>query len=420
MAFSRHRATALIVSMLAAAVPAAAQNPDPNDKTAVHELRLDTNSGIPHGRIAMVEGEAGPDGVRLVVSKLSILQPAGVALVADDPADDLRLALWKYAEDEHKQEASTKSGGYAAFQFRTEDDLQLRIVSPQGVKRYRLAVWAGDEVELPLPSPFVAQGFEDGNRTPIVMYVVAAGVVLIAIFLGMIAMRKKQALPMLVLLPGMLAIDTTPTPITGTDWLVDAANAALGAGKAAAPGGTGKAIGWVQDALGKGKSGKEALDSYGALSNNDKALDPNYRPSGSPNVPSHCTAPDGKGSEGCNDCFAAAHRKLTAVRTAFEKLRRVGATTRTFAAKSIAFGDSVSGIHGVAGLGWQPERTKIEQSLKNFETAYDAKYTELLGLLEAALRDIGQCELKHFNVPDWYDRYGFMYYTFMSDRYRGQ
>lgn len=216
----------------------------------------------------------------------------------------------------------------------------------------------------------------------------------------------------------MLGADA-PAPASDTGWLVDAAQAAAGAAKAAAPGGTGEAFGWVQDAIGKGKEGADALDAYDALSKSDKALDPNYRPEGSPTVPSHCTAPDGKSGESCNDCYAAAYRKLTAVRTALEKLRRVGTTTRAFAAKSIAFGDSVSGVHGVAGLGWQPERTKIERSLANFEKAYDAKYVELIGLLEVALKDIGQCEAKHFNVDNWYGRYGFIYYTFMADRYRG-
>lgn len=398
-------------------VAARAQNPDPNDKTSVHPLTLEKHAGIGNGRIAMVEGEAGPEGVRLVVNQLSILQPAAVALVPLDAGDDLRLALWKYAEDDVKHEASTRGDGFVSFRFRTEDDLQLRIVSPAGPRRYRLAVWAGDEVEMPLPSPFVPQTASSG--TSLMTYVLVGGVLLIAVFLGVIAFRKKSAMPALFLLPGLLALDPAPSPISGTDWLVDAAQKAAGVAKNTAPGATGKAFGWIEDAIGKGKSGADALKDYDALSNNDKALDPNYRPPGSPSVPSHCTAPDGTGSEGCNDCFAAAHRKLTAVRTALEKLRRVGATTRSFAAKSIAFGDSVSGVHGVAGLGWQPERTKIEQSLKNFEQAYDAKYAELLGLLEAALKDIGQCERKHFNTPDWYDRYGFIYYTFMADRYKG-
>lgn len=217
----------------------------------------------------------------------------------------------------------------------------------------------------------------------------------------------------------ILGIEPGPTPTSDAGWIVDAGKAAVAAGKSA-PGPTGQAFGWVQDAIGKGEAGAGMLDAYGALTKGDQSLDPNYRPDGSPNVPAHCTAPDGTSSEGCNECYASAYRKLTAVRTAFEKLRRVGTTTRAFAAKSIAFGDSVSGVHGVAGLGWQPERTKIEQSMKSFEGAYDAKHTELSGLLEVALKDIGQCEAKHFGVQDWYDRYGFMYYTFMVDRYRGQ
>jgi hypothetical protein len=410
---------ALLLAILLAGLAVQAQNPDPNDKTDVHPLTLEPHSGIANGRIAMVEGEAGPEGVRLVVNKLSLLQPAAVALVAFDNSDDLRLALWKYAEDDQRLEASTRNDGYASFMFRTEDDLQLRIVSPNGPKRYRLAVWAGDEVELPLPSPFVAlSSAAPAGGTPAIMYVLTAGVVAIALLLGVIVLRKKNVTPALLLLPGMLALESAPTPVSGTDWLVDAAQKAAGIGKAAAPGPTGKAFGWFEDAIGKGKAGKDALDSYDALSKGDKALDPNYHPAGSPAVPSHCTAPDGKGGEGCNDCYAAAHRKLNAVRTAFEKLRRVGTTTRAFAAKSIAFGDSVSGVHGVAGLGWQPERAKIEQSMKGFEQAYDAKHAELVGLLEAALREIGQCEARHFNVPDWYDRYGFMYYTFMADRYK--
>lgn len=219
--------------------------------------------------------------------------------------------------------------------------------------------------------------------------------------------------------PPIMAIEPGPASTSDAGWLTDAAKAAVAAG-ASAPGPTGEAFGWVQDAIGKGEAGAGMLDSYNTLTQGDKSLDPNYRPEGSPDIPAHCTAPDGKGSPGCSDCYAAAYRKLTAVRTAFEKLRRVGTTTRAFAQKSIAFGDSVSGIHGAAGIGWQPERTKIENSLKGFEQAYDAKHSELSGLLQAALRDIGQCEARHFGVNDWYDRYGFIYYTFMVDRYRGQ
>ncbi len=182
-----------ILALLVLPIAAAAQQPDPNDKTPVHELTLEKHPEFANGRIAMVEGEAGAEGVRLVISKLSILQPVGVALVALDPNDDLQLSLWKYAEDEVQRQGSTRGDGYVSFQFRTEDDLQIKIVSPDGPKRYRLAVWAGDEVEVPVPSPFVAQAGFTGTGTSPLMYVIAVAVVAIAVFMGVIAMRRKKA-----------------------------------------------------------------------------------------------------------------------------------------------------------------------------------------------------------------------------------
>lgn len=182
-----------ILALLVLPIAAAAQQPDPNDKTPVHELTLEKHPEFANGRIAMVEGEAGAEGVRLVISKLSILQPVGVALVALDPNDDLQLSLWKYAEDEVQRQGSTRGDGYVSFQFRTEDDLQIKIVSPDGPKRYRLAVWAGDEVEVPVPSPFVAQAGFTGTGTSPLMYVIAMAVVAIAVFMGVIAMRRKKA-----------------------------------------------------------------------------------------------------------------------------------------------------------------------------------------------------------------------------------
>ena len=175
-------------------VPLGAQNPDPNDKTKVHELTLEKHVDISNGRIAMIEGDAGPDGIRFVVSKLDILQPVAVTLATvSDPGDDLRLSLWKYAEDEVQRQGSTRGSGVVSFQFRTEDDVQIRVVSPAGPRRYRLAVWAGDPIEIPVPSPFVSQAGFTGSGTSPLMYVIAAAVVAIAIFMGVIAMRRKKA-----------------------------------------------------------------------------------------------------------------------------------------------------------------------------------------------------------------------------------
>lgn len=189
---------AALAVLFATNTPSSADAQNPGDSAKVHELTLEENSDIKNGRIAMVEGETDPTGVRLLVSKLSILQPVAVTLVALDSNDDLQLSLWKYAEDAVAREGSTRGKGYVTFQLRTEDDLQIRVASPRGPSRYRLAVWAGNEVELPVPSPFVSQaGFTGGSgdgagSTPTILYVLTAGVLAIAGLLAVLVMRRKK------------------------------------------------------------------------------------------------------------------------------------------------------------------------------------------------------------------------------------
>ncbi|MCD6660399.1 MAG: hypothetical protein LT105_09570, partial [Lentimicrobium sp.] len=85
--------------------------------------------------------------------------------------------------------------------------------------------------------------------------------------------------------------------------------------------------------------------------------------------------------------------------------------------KSIAFGDDVSGIHGVSGIAWQAQRGKIENSVKELQAAYDSKLAELLAKLQQSLMEMAVCE-EQFGTPDWYDRYGYMYYEFVAEKYK--
>lgn len=188
-----------------AAAPSRADAQGPADSASVHELTLEERPEIRNGRIAMVEGVAGPEGVRLMVGKLSILQPVAVTLVSSQPQDDLRLSLWKYAEPAVAREGSTRGSGLLTFQFRTEDDLQLRIVSPGGPRPYRLAVWAGDEVEPAVASPFVPQSrfrgesagargaAETGGSSQLVLWVLAAGLFAVAGLLLILVLRRGRA-----------------------------------------------------------------------------------------------------------------------------------------------------------------------------------------------------------------------------------
>jgi len=181
--------------------------------------------------------------------------------------------------------------------------------------------------------------------------------------------------------------------------------------KAAAPQ-MAKGLAWGKLGIDAALKASDFANAYKPLSPDDSSLG-NVSPAGMPRIPSKCVE-----GTGCAGCYEKAYGDLNHLRFSFAKLGAVGKWTDNFTKKSIAFGDSVSGIHGVAGIAWQAERSKIEASYRSFGTAYDSKYEELIGDLEGALREISVCEAKHFDSPDWYDRYGFIYYSFMADRYR--
>lgn len=173
-----------------------------------------------------------------------------------------------------------------------------------------------------------------------------------------------------------------------------------------------KAGGWIQQGMGAAGATKDLADAWKPLSDHDKSIGDDVS-RGAPKIPSKCVE-----TAGCSSCFEKAYGDLNHLRFAFAKLGAIGKWTDNFTKKSIAFGDSASGVHGVAGIAWQAERAKIEASYANFGSQYDAKYRELIGDLERTLQDVGRCEAQYFKTDDWYDRYGFIYYSFMADRYR--
>ncbi|HEY5920888.1 MAG TPA: hypothetical protein VIV11_04420 [Kofleriaceae bacterium] len=156
----------------------------------------------------------------------------------------------------------------------------------------------------------------------------------------------------------------------------------------------------------------ELLDSWRALTNVD-ATCMDLGDAGAPSVPTSCAD-----TEQCGQCFTDAQRKLDGMRINLERLRCVYTAAADFTRASIAFGDTTSGIHAVTGLAWQAEKRGIEEAFASLKNTYDTKYGQMLPNLRGALEAIGECEARFFNNRDWYNRFGFIYYTFMSDRYK--
>jgi hypothetical protein len=163
--------------------------------------------------------------------------------------------------------------------------------------------------------------------------------------------------------------------------------------------------------------GSAFWDEFQNLTPEDQGYHPDYSPDGQPQLPVGCDLNTDSAAD-CRDCYTRAQGRLEVVRSSLEALRAIHASTKLYTDRSIAFGDTVSGVHGVSGLSWQYEKRGIIAQFQRFEQKYDSKYAELMRTLRASLDDISTCEARYFDNPDWFSRYGFMYYQFMEARYR--
>jgi hypothetical protein len=139
---------------------------------------------------------------------------------------------------------------------------------------------------------------------------------------------------------------------------------------------------------------------------------PDFSTGGAAMMPSTCN-----GSPGCAECFGSASNELNFIRRQLGRLQCIYNNTKNFKNSAIAFGDNVSGIHGVTGLAWQNARGEIVASYEHFKQTYDRKYTDMMGSLQRALMSIDGCE-RRFGLTDWYQRFGFIYFEFMKDKYK--
>lgn len=119
----------------------------------------------------------------------------------------------------------------------------------------------------------------------------------------------------------------------------------------------------------------------------------------------------------CSECYERAVGELNFIRRQLGRLSCIYSNTKNFNESALAFGDNMSGIHAVTGIAWQNERGGIIAEFNHFKQTYDKKYVDMMGALQRALQGIGTCE-QQYGLPDWYQRFGFIYFEFMKDKYK--
>lgn len=409
-----------LASVAAWSGPVAAQSGGaPSQEDSFTKLAL--HEGIaPIGKMGGFSGTVDATGHRILAENLSVVQPVSVLVIATDAARPIRADLVKGSWDEPLRSGTTDASGRVVFNTRTEGNMGILVRSADGQPAsYKLAVWVGDETPGEPASIFTATRSttrsDGGDASPgaaarggSVAWVGAAGV-LALLLAGAFVMRRrsraqKQSAIVLCLLVVPLSLGAQGKPGPWTE----------GLGEQLQKGMKG-ANDFIQKKLldPKNWNPDEWKETFEPLAPEDKAYDENYDPPGMPELPLQCAE-----SEECADCFEPAYERLKKVRIRFEKLRRIYEWTKAYKDRAFALGDSAAGIHGLAGLAWVGERVKLERQYKQFEASYDAKYEELVAELRGALDQIAACEEKVYGEEGWYNRYGFIYYQFMADRYR--
>lgn len=162
-------------------------------------------------------------------------------------------------------------------------------------------------------------------------------------------------------------------------------------------------------------TGIKASEFYGEWTGLDEEVDncgATWNDMSAPTVPSQC------GDAECVACYQSVTRKIDFNRFYIERARCITASTVKMANSAMAFGDSTSGIHAVAGLSWQLQgKPVIEKEVRKIKGTYTKKAGQYLGNLDQAMQELGQCEARHYGERDWYQRYGWIYVNFMKAKY---
>lgn len=172
----------------------------------------------------------------------------------------------------------------------------------------------------------------------------------------------------------------------------------------------GRIAGW---GVNMARSAAGLASDVGPLADEDSAYDPmglgdDFQ------APSECAdKPE------CQQCYEQAMTRIDFNRYYLHRAWSITHQYSKFAEGAMAFGDSASGIHGMAGMSWQLQgKPPVRKALAGLKSTYRGKYADYVRGLEASLEQLGQCEATHAGNDRWFGRYASVYVSMIKDRYR--
>lgn len=175
-------------------------------------LELGTDPALEDGQVAIVQGVAGAESVRYLLSKLSVLQPVSVTLLSRETNPSLEISLHSPGWKDTARVAALQGQVWRTLRFRTQGDVGISIRSPdRRPQRFDLVAWVGSEVEPTMEAAVVPpEEFEKyaaarpdlypdevrravGQGTNPVLYVIATALTGIFLLLGFLVFRQVRS-----------------------------------------------------------------------------------------------------------------------------------------------------------------------------------------------------------------------------------
>jgi hypothetical protein len=380
-------------------------------------------------------GVAGAEIDRLYVGGLSSLRAVEVYVISLSETEPVALSLAQSYWNEDLKSCKTDSSGMCGVDFSTYGSVGFKVSAAEGTP-WQLVVMTSPELPMEsfLPTPLFeakradAARYENGASTPAAAdnsaggelnWLLIAVVALLAVIaLLLVLMLRKRGAAAALAVMGLLVLAVPGEPAFGISESTSGTLDALGGEldrtqrrneqqdgmRSRLENNTNTLLGRLKILMDL----KKMIDEWNPL----KACSHIAAPASTPRVPMFC-----EDDASCASCYSDARSEFNAVRGTFEQLRVIYQCSMDDINSAIAFGDSASGVHGVSGLAWQAQRARITNSVDGLKNAYDNKYDELRGRLHGSMVEIASCEAQ-YGEPDWYDRFGYVYFEFLADKYK--
>jgi len=122
--------------------------------------------------------------------------------------------------------------------------------------------------------------------------------------------------------------------------------------------------------------------------------------------------------EACQKCYERPLAEFEEQMLLYERLRVLYRSTDSYVKKVIDTGDKAPKPHYLLENAWAAQKLDLRVTFAKTQQAYDAKLEEFNAKLTVTLDEIGECEARYNNNPNWRRTTGLFFYQTMANSYK--